>query len=86
MAYIKGEAVTHRMTTRLQARPDMMRWRRQTVEHPFGNIKQWIMGNGRFLLWGLRGASTEMALAVTAYNLKRTINILGATNMMALLA
>ncbi len=80
------EAAFERMTTRLQARPDMMRWRRQTVEHPFGNIKQWIMGNGRFLLWGLRGASTEMALAITAYNLKRTINILGVTHMMALLA
>ena len=80
------EAAFDRMTTRLQARPDMMRWRRQTVEHPFGNIKQWIMGNGRFLLWGLRGASTEMALAITAYNLKRTINILGVTHMMALLA
>jgi transposase len=75
-----------RMATRLAENPEMMRWRRQTVEHPFGNIKQWIMGNGRFLLWGLQGASTEMALAVTAYNLKRTINVLGTARMLALLA
>ena len=81
MAYIKGEAVT-----KATGRPNMMRWRRQTVEQPFGNIKQWIMSNGRFLLWGLRSASTEIALAITAYNLKRTINILGVTHMMALLA
>jgi transposase len=80
------EAAFARMATRLAKNPEMMRWRRQTVEHPFGNIKQWIMGNGRFLLWGLRGASTEMALAVTAYNLKRAINILGTQKMMALLA
>jgi len=80
------EAAFERMEKRLQAQPQMMRWRRQTVEHPFGNIKQWIMGNGRFLLWGLRGASTEMALAVTAYNLKRAINILGTARMMALLS
>lgn len=80
------EAAFDRMAERLQAQPQMMRWRRQTVEHPFGNIKQWIMGNGRFLLWGLQGASTEMALAVTAYNLKRAINVVGTARMMALLA
>ena len=79
------EEAFERMATRLAANPQMMRWRRQTVEHPFGNIKQWIMGNGRFLLWGLQGVSTEMALAVTAYNLKRAINILGTSKMMALL-
>lgn len=44
------------------------------------------MGNGRFLLCGLNGASTEMALAVTAYNLKRAINIVGTARMLALLA
>lgn len=80
------EAAFARMAERLQAQPQMMRWRRQTVEHPFGKIKQWIMGNGRFLLWDLRGASTEIALAVTAYNLKRAINIVGTEKMIALLA
>jgi transposase len=80
------EDAFERMGARLAAHPEMMRRRQETVEHPFGNIKQWIMGNGRFLLWGLHGASTEMALAVTAYNLKRVINILGTNRMMALLA
>lgn len=79
------EDAFERMATRLAAHPEMMRKRQETVEHPFGNIKQWIMGNGRFLLWGLQGAHTEMALAVTAYNLKRAINILGTNKMMALL-
>lgn len=80
------EAAFERMETRLAERPDMMGLRRQTVEHPFGNLKQWIMGNGRFLLWGLQGATTEMALAVTAYNLKRAINILGVNQLLARLA
>lgn len=80
------EAAFERMAARLEEHPEMMGKRRETVEHPFGNIKQWIMGNGRFLLWGLQGASTEMAISVTAYNLKRAINILGTKKMMALLA
>ena len=73
------------MQVRLKQRPEMMRLRRATVEHPFGNLKQWIFGNGRFLLWGLAGAKTEMALGCMAYNLKRAINVLGVQKMMALL-
>lgn len=79
------EDAFERMQSRLALRPEMMSRRRQTVEHPYGNLKQWIMGNGRFLLWGLGGARTEMALALTAYNLKRVINILGPARMMALM-
>lgn len=54
----------------MQAHPEMVDARISIVEHPFGNIKQWIYGNGRFLLRQLKGARTEMALAVNAYNLK----------------
>lgn len=75
-----------RMHVRLQQRPEMMSIRRATVEHPFGNLKQWIFGNGRFLLWGLTGAETEMALGCMAYNLKRAINVMGIQKMMTLLA
>jgi transposase len=64
----------------------MVEARRSIVEHPFGNLKQWIYGNGRFLLRQLKGARTEMALAVNAYNLKRAINVLGLRRMMELLA
>ncbi|SET29298.1 transposase, partial [Pseudomonas graminis] len=71
---------------RMQAHPEMVEARRSIVEHPFGNLKQWIYGNGRFLLRQLKGARTEMALAVNAYNLKRAINVLGVRRMMELLA
>lgn len=55
------------------------------VEHPFGNLKQWLFGNGRFLLRQLEGTRAEMALAVTAYNLKRAISVLGTRKMMQLM-
>ena len=60
------------------AHPQMMASRRSIVEHPFGNLKQWLFGNGRFLLRQWAGAKAEMALAVNAYNLKRAISVLGA--------
>jgi transposase len=79
------EAAFERMEQRMQAHPQMMVERRSIVEHPFGNLKQWILGNGRFLLAQLKGAKTEMALAVHAYNFKRAINVLGVRKMMELL-
>lgn len=75
-----------RMQARLAAAPEMMRRRQAIVEHPFAGLKYWIMGHARLLLRGLEGASTEMALAVSAYNLKRAINILGVPALMARLA
>jgi hypothetical protein len=30
------------MAARLKARPEILDRRRETVEHPFGSIKQWI--------------------------------------------
>ncbi|RJG08617.1 IS1182 family transposase [Pseudomonas cavernicola] len=79
------EAAFERMEQRLQAQPEMMASRRSIVEHPFGNLKQWLFGNGRFLLRQLKGARTEMALAVQAYNLKRAINVLGARHLIGLM-
>jgi transposase len=79
------EAAFARMQQRMQAHPEMMVRRRSIVEHPFGNMKQWILGNGRFLLRQLQGARTEMALAVNAYNLKRALNVLGARRLIELM-
>ena len=73
------------MAQRMQLHPEMMERRRSIVEHPFGNLKQWLFGNGRFLLRHLEGTRAEMALAVTAYNLKRAIAVLGAKQMMQLM-
>jgi hypothetical protein len=64
------------MQARLDCDPQIMRVRRQTVEHPYGTLKAW-MGSTHFLTRTLRHVSTEMSLHVLAYNLKRVMNILG---------
>jgi len=61
---------------RLAERPDMMRTRRATVEHPFGTLKAW-MGSTHFLTRTLDRVSTEMGLHVLAYNMKRAMKLVG---------
>ncbi len=63
---------------RLDDRPDAMRQRRSTVEHPYGTIKDQILGNARLLMRGMAGARAELSLAVLAYNVKRVVNMKGA--------
>jgi hypothetical protein len=57
----------------LDADPDKMRVRRQTVEHPFGTIKAW-MGSTHFQMKTLKKVGAEMALHVLAYNMQRRPN------------
>jgi transposase len=70
------EAILETMQDRLDHDPEIMRVRRQTVEHPYGTLKAW-MGSTHFLTRTLNRVSTEMSLHVLAYNLKRVMNILG---------
>jgi transposase len=71
------EAVIDAMQERLDRKPDAMRVRRATVEHPFGTLKAW-MGATHFKMRTLEKVRTEMSLQVLAYNLKRVIAIMGA--------
>ena len=64
------EAVLEAVPARLDAEPEAIRLRRQTVEHPFGTIKSW-MGYTHFLTKTLPRVKTEMSLHVLGYNLKR---------------
>jgi transposase len=80
----KHEAVLDAMQARLDRRPEMMRIRRRTVEHPFGTLKHW-MGATHFLTRTLGRVRTEMSLHVLAYNLKRVIRILGIEELMRVL-
>jgi transposase len=73
------------MITRFQADPNLIRQRRCASEHPFGTIKRMTAG-GRFLTRGLRKVSGEAALSVLAYNIIRTINLVGAATLRASLA
>jgi hypothetical protein len=67
---------------RLDANPQAMRQRRETVEHPFGTMKA-RMGATHFLTKTLPKVAAEMALSVLAYNLTRAMNIVGIKPLMA---
>jgi len=70
-------AAAERAGARARERPQLMRLRSATAEHPFGNLK--AMMPGGFSVRTLPKVRGEMALAVLTYNLKRTANILGST-------
>jgi transposase len=79
---LENEAVLDRMAARLAKRPDILDRRRETVEHPFGTIKQW-MNQGAFLMRGLEKVRAEFSLTALAYNLRRVLNIVGFADLMA---
>lgn len=79
------EDVLNEVADRMDANPLMMRRRKAMVEHPFGTLKR-RMDGGRFLVRGIQKVKAEMALAVTAYNLTRAINVLGARRLVQALA
>jgi Transposase DDE domain len=70
---------------RLDANPEAMRQRRETVEHPFGTMKA-RMGATHFLTKTLPKVAAEMALSVLAYNLTRVMNIVGIKPLIAVIA
>lgn len=72
--------VMDRMRERVRNRPDIMKIRRELVEHPFGTLKRW-WDQGFLLTRGLENVRTEGAFSVMAYNMKRAINILGVRRL-----
>ena len=79
---LENEAVLDRMAARLKARPDILDRRRETVEHPFGSIKQW-MGQGAFLMRRLKNVRGEFSLTALAYNITRAITLVGVPALRA---
>lgn len=69
------------MARRGRRRPDVMRQRKQLVEHPFGTMKRW-MDAGYFLMRGLEKVRSEFSLSVLAYNLKRVFKLVGGPKML----
>ena len=81
---LENEAVLDRMAERLVARPELMDDRRNSVEHPFGTIKQW-MNQGAFLMRRLENVRAEFSLTTLAYNIRRALTLVGVTGLMAAL-
>ena len=82
---LENEAVLDRMAARLAKRPGVLDRRRETVEHPFGTIKQW-MNQGAFLMRGLEKVRAEFSLTALAYNLRRVLNLVGFAELIAAVA
>lgn len=78
---LENEAVLDRMQARLAQHPEVLDQRRETVEHPFGTIKQW-MNQGAFLMRGLEKVRGEFSLTALAYNLRRVLNIVSFPELM----
>lgn len=76
------EHILEAVQRRLDAHPEKMRQRRETVEHPFGTIKA-RTGATHFLMKTLPRVAAEMALHVLAYNLTRVMNMMGVRPLLA---
>lgn len=72
------EAMRGRMKT--SEGRSILRLRQELVEHPFGTIKRGFQ-QGHLLLKGLRKTTGEMGLTLTAYNLRRLLNIAGTKRL-----
>ncbi|MDH3581417.1 MAG: transposase [Hyphomicrobiales bacterium] len=59
------EAVLDRMAARLVARLEVLKERRESVEHPFGTIQQW-MNQGAFLMRRLENVRGQFSLTALA--------------------
>jgi hypothetical protein len=79
------EDAIDRMQARMKQHPEIMKKRKQIVEHPFGTIKFWNHQNA-FLMKGLQKVRAEFSLSTLAYNMKRVINIVGVEKMIEALA
>ena len=79
---LENEAVLDRMEARIAKQPEIFARRRETVEHPFGSIKQW-MNQGAFLMRGIEKVRGEFSLTALAYNLRRVLNLVGFRTLMA---
>jgi transposase len=77
-------AAAERMNARAKQQPELFKRRKMLAEHPFAGLK-YLLGNSKLLVRGIERASAEIALAVLAYNMKRSINILTGNQLIAAL-
>jgi len=76
------EHLLETMAERVRAHPEIMKVRKEIIEHVFGTMKR-SMDQGYFLLRTRKKVAAEMSLTVLAYNLKRVIKILGVKGLIA---
>lgn len=77
-----AQDAAERMFKRVAQNPEVLKLRKQLVEHPFGSIKRW-MKQDHFLMRGKEKVSGETSLTLLAYNLKRAIKLEGVEKLLA---
>src|SRR5262249_9878760 len=78
------EQLVEEMEQRVRSHPEVMKQRKELVEHPFGTMKRgW--DHGYFLMRGLEKVRTEFSLTVLAYNLRRVLNLVEMPRLLAAL-
>jgi hypothetical protein len=63
--------------------PEVMDQHFESVEHPFGSIKQW-MGQRNFLTRRIENVRGEFSLTALAYNIRRALTLVGVVGLSAL--
>jgi hypothetical protein len=76
------EHLLEQMEQRVRARPEIMKQRKELVEHPFGTMKRgW--DQSYFLMRGLAKVRAEFSLTVLAYNLRRVLTLVDMPRLLA---
>lgn len=81
LSRLANEAVVEQQAQRVQAHPELVRRRKEIVEHVFGTLRHW--GHDRFLLKGLEQVRAEFSLSCLAYNLRRVLNRVAMPTLLA---
>ena len=77
------EDLVDQMELRVKKNLEIVKKRKELVEHPFGTIKHW-MDQGYFLMRGFENVTGEMSLSALCYNIKRVLNILDIKELIAI--
>jgi transposase len=83
LSRVPNEAAVERQAVRVAAEPQIVRERKTIVEHVFGTLRWW--GHDTFLCRGLEMVRAEFTLSALAYNLRRALNIKGASKILQVL-
>jgi transposase len=76
-----NEAVVERQAARVAVRPEVVKRRKELIEHVFGTLRNW--GHDVFLMKGLEKVRGEFCLSALSYNVRRALNLLGVERLMA---
>jgi transposase len=77
---LENEEVVERQSARVAAHPEIVARRKQIVEHVFGTMRKW--GHDKFLCRGVTMVRAEFSLTALAYNLRRTLNVVGVERLL----